>query len=47
MLARWLTTILPVMTLADAVETTRLDRVAGCTGSGPALTVASLGRAQP
>jgi predicted ATPase with chaperone activity len=29
MLARRLTTILPAMTLAEAIETTRIDRVAG------------------
>jgi magnesium chelatase family protein len=33
MLARRLTTILPAMTLADALETTRLHRVAGRTGN--------------
>jgi magnesium chelatase family protein len=32
MLARRLTTILPAMTLAEALETTRLHRVAGLTG---------------
>jgi predicted ATPase with chaperone activity len=32
MLARRLTTILPVMTLAEALETTRLHRVADLTG---------------
>jgi predicted ATPase with chaperone activity len=32
MLARRLTTILPVMTLAEAIETTRIHRVAGLTG---------------
>jgi magnesium chelatase family protein len=32
MLARRLTTILPAMTLAEAIETTRLPRVAGFTG---------------
>jgi predicted ATPase with chaperone activity len=31
MLARRLTTILPAMTLAEAIETTRLYRVAGRT----------------
>jgi hypothetical protein len=34
MLARRLTTILPTMTLAEAIETTRIHRVAGLTG-GP------------
>jgi magnesium chelatase family protein len=37
MLARRLTTILPAMTLAEALETTRLHSVAGLTGDGPAL----------
>jgi magnesium chelatase family protein len=32
MLARRLTTILPAMTLAEAIETTRIHRVAGRTG---------------
>jgi magnesium chelatase family protein len=32
MLARRLTTILPAMTLAEALETTRIHRVAGFTG---------------
>ena len=32
MLARRLTTILPDMTLAEAIETTRIHRVAGLTG---------------
>jgi magnesium chelatase family protein len=32
MLARRLTTILPAMTLAEALETTRIHRVAGLTG---------------
>jgi predicted ATPase with chaperone activity len=32
MLARRLTTILPAMTLAEAIETTRMHRVAGLTG---------------
>ena len=32
MLVRRLTTILPAMTLAEALETTRLHRVAGLTG---------------
>jgi magnesium chelatase family protein len=32
MLARRLTTILPAMSLAEALETTRLPRVAGLTG---------------
>ena len=37
MLARRLTTILPVMTLAEALETTRIHRVAGCTGDRTAV----------
>jgi predicted ATPase with chaperone activity len=37
MLARRLTTILPAMTLAEALETTRIHRVAGLTGDGTAL----------
>jgi magnesium chelatase family protein len=32
MLARRLTTLLPAMTLAEALETTRIPRVAGLTG---------------
>jgi magnesium chelatase family protein len=32
MLARRLTTILPAMTLAEAIETSRIHRVAGLTG---------------
>jgi magnesium chelatase family protein len=37
MLARRLTTILPAMTLAKAMETTRIHRVAGLTGDRTAL----------
>ena len=37
MLARRLTTILPAMTLAEAIETTRIHRVAGLTGCRTAL----------
>jgi magnesium chelatase family protein len=37
MLARRLTTILPAMTLAKAIETTRIHRVAGLTGDRTAL----------
>jgi magnesium chelatase family protein len=37
MLARCLTTILPAMTLAEALETTRIHRVAGLTGVRTAL----------
>jgi len=36
MLARRLTTILPAMTLAEAMETTRIHRVAGLTGDSTA-----------
>ena len=37
MLARRLTTILPAMTLAEAIETTRIHGVAGLTGDRTAL----------
>jgi magnesium chelatase family protein len=37
MLARRLTTILPSMTLAEAIETTRIHRVAGLTGARTAF----------
>ena len=37
MLARRLTTIPPAMTLAEAIETTRIHRVAGLSGNGMAL----------
>jgi magnesium chelatase family protein len=47
MLARRLTTILPAMSLAEALETTRIHSVAGLTGDRTALTVANLGRAPP
>jgi predicted ATPase with chaperone activity len=47
MLARRLTTILPAMRLADALETTRIPRVAGLTGARTALIVTNLGRAPP
>jgi magnesium chelatase family protein len=40
MLARRLTTILPAMTLAEALETTRIHRVAGRTGDRTALVTA-------
>jgi magnesium chelatase family protein len=36
-MARRLTTILPAMTLAEAIETTRIHRVAGLTGDRTAL----------
>jgi magnesium chelatase family protein len=37
MLARRLTTLLPAMTLAEAMETTRIHRVAGLTGDRTTL----------
>jgi magnesium chelatase family protein len=37
MLAHRLTTILPAMTLAEAIETTRIHRVAGLTGDRTTL----------
>src|ERR671923_1027203 len=37
MLARRLTTILPAMTLAEALETTRIHSIAGLTGDRTAL----------
>src|ERR671919_469821 len=37
MLARRLTTILPAMTLAEAIDTTRIHSVAGLTGDRTAL----------
>jgi predicted ATPase with chaperone activity len=37
MLARRLTTILPAMRLAEALETTRIHRVAGLTGARTAM----------
>jgi magnesium chelatase family protein len=37
MLARRLTTILPTMTLAEALETTRIHRVAGLAGDRTAV----------
>ena len=45
MLARRLTTILPAMTLAEAIETTRIQRVAGLTGDRTALVTTRLFRA--
>jgi predicted ATPase with chaperone activity len=39
MLARRLTTILPAMTLAEAIETTRIHSVADLTGDRTALTL--------
>jgi hypothetical protein len=46
MLAR-LTTILPAMTLAVAVETTRIHSIAGFTGDRTTLTIVDLGQASP
>jgi magnesium chelatase family protein len=37
MLARRLTTILPAMTLAEAIESTRIHRLVGLTGARTAL----------
>jgi magnesium chelatase family protein len=37
MLARRLTTILPALTLAEAIKTTRIHRVAGLTGDRTVL----------
>jgi magnesium chelatase family protein len=45
MLARRLTTILPAMTLAEAIDTTRMHRVAGLTGARTALVTTRLFRA--
>jgi magnesium chelatase family protein len=42
MLARRLTTILPAMTLAEAIETTRIHRVAGLTGDRTAFVTTRL-----
>ena len=42
-----MTTLLPAMTLAEALETTRLHRVAGLTGARPALVTARPCRAPP
>ena len=47
MLARRLTTILPAMRLADALETTRMHRVAGRTGARTAMVTTRLCRARP
>jgi magnesium chelatase family protein len=46
-LARRLTPILPAMTLADAIETTRIHRVAGRTNDRAALVTTRTCRAQP
>jgi magnesium chelatase family protein len=47
MLARRLTTLLPAMTLAEAMETTRIHRVAGLTGDRTTLVTTRPCRAQP
>ena len=47
MLARRFTTILPAMTLVEALETTRPPRVAGLTGTRPAVVTARPCRAPP
>ena len=44
MLARRLTTLLPAMTLAEAMEATRLHRVAGRTGERTALVTTRVAR---
>ena len=45
MLARRLATILPDMTMAEAIETTRIPRVAGWTGRHTAVVTTRLCRA--
>jgi magnesium chelatase family protein len=47
MLARRLTTILPAMSLAEAIETTCIHRVAGLTGARTALVTTRRFRASP
>jgi predicted ATPase with chaperone activity len=47
MLARRLTTILPAMSLAEALETTRIHSVAGLTGDRTALVTTRPFRAPP
>jgi magnesium chelatase family protein len=47
MLARRLTTILPAMTLAEAIETTRILCVAGLTGARMALVTSRPCRTPP
>jgi magnesium chelatase family protein len=47
MLARRLTTILPAMSLAEALETTRIHSVAGLTGARTALVTTHSCRAPP
>jgi magnesium chelatase family protein len=46
-LARRLTTILPAMSVAEALETTRIHSVAGETSGPSALTVANPDRVSP
>jgi magnesium chelatase family protein len=46
-LARRLTTSLPAMTLAEAIETTRIHRVAGLTGTPIVLVTARPCRSPP
>ena len=47
MLARRLTTILPMMTLAEAIETTHIHRVAGLTGARTTVVTTRPCRAPP
>jgi len=47
MLVRRPTTILPAMTLAEAIETRRIHRVAGLTGARTALVTSRPFRAPP
>jgi magnesium chelatase family protein len=47
MLARQLTTILPAMSLAEALETTRIHSVAGLTGARTAVVTTRPCRAPP
>jgi magnesium chelatase family protein len=47
MLARRLTTILPAMSLAEALETTRIHSVAGLTGARTAVVTTRPFRAPP
>jgi predicted ATPase with chaperone activity len=47
MLARRLTAVLPVMTAADALETTRIHRIDGLTGARAAVGTARPFRALP
>jgi predicted ATPase with chaperone activity len=47
MLARRLPTILSAMTLAEALETTRIHSIAGLNGDRTDVTIANLGRVPP